>query len=80
MNVEVRLFATLRKYLPAGNDGIVGKMDLPSGSSIADVLRTLDIPPAMASLMLVDGRYESNKRRKLDEGCVLSIWPPIAGG
>ena len=80
MNVQVRLFATLRKQLPAGNDGTTGQIDVPAGSSIADVLKKLDIPPAMASLILVDGLYESDKHCKLDEGCVLSVWPPISGG
>ena len=80
MHVEVRLFATLRKHLPSGNDGTTGHVDVPAGSSIADVLDRLDIPPAMASLMLVNGRYESDRHRKLEQGCVLSVWPPVAGG
>ena len=80
MKVEVRLFATLREYLPAGGDGATAQIDMPAGSSIADVLTKLGIPSAAAFLVLVDGRHESSKDRKLSDGCVLSIWPPIAGG
>lgn len=80
MNIEVRLFATLRDYLPPGGDRTAARVDVPADSSIADVLSKLGIPTAMATLMLVDGRYEVDKDRKLNEGCVLSIWPPIAGG
>jgi len=53
---------------------------MPAGSSVAEVLARLGIPVAKAFLVLVDGRYEADKQRRLDDGCVLSIWPPIAGG
>ncbi len=80
MTVEIRLFATLRKYLPSGGDRASAPIEMPAGSSIADVLEELGIPVAMASLVLVNGHYESNKRRQLEDDCVLSVRPPIAGG
>ena len=80
MKIEVRLFATLRDYVPTHSEKGVVCMDVPDNSSIVDVLTELGIPVAMAFLVLVDGRYESDRHRKLSDGCVLSIWPPIAGG
>ena len=80
LKVEVRLFATLREYLPPGSDGASAQIDMPSGSSIADVLKKLGIPSGAAFLTLVDDRHEPSKKRKLHEGSVLSVWPPIAGG
>ena len=80
MGIEVRLFATLREYLPAGSSRTSVRLDLPPGSSIADVLDRLGIPPAAAFLILVNGLYESDRTRKLEDGCALSIWPPVAGG
>ena len=80
MGIEVRLFATLRTYLPPGSNRTSARLEMPAGASIADVLDTLGIPAAAAFLILVDGLYESDRQRKLDEGCVLSIWPPVAGG
>ena len=53
---------------------------MPGGSSVADVLDKLGIPPAAAFLILVNGLYESDRGRKLDDGCAVSIWPPVAGG
>jgi hypothetical protein len=76
----VRLFATLRKYLPPGGDGTAAPVDVPPDASVIDVVRQLGIPDAMVHLVLVDGRHEPDRRRSLAEGCVLSIWPPIAGG
>ena len=80
MNIEVRLFATLRECLPAGSSRTSTQVDMPAGSTITDVLDELGIPVAKAFLVLVNGLYESNKDRQLDDGCVLSIWPPVAGG
>jgi molybdopterin converting factor small subunit len=80
LRVEVRLFATLRKYLPPSGDGSSARLEMPAGSSVADVVNKLGIPNAMVHLVLVDGRHEPSKGRLLDDGAVLSIWPPIAGG
>ena len=80
MSIEVRLFATLRKCLPAGSSRTSGHLEMPPGSSIADLLDRLGIPPAAAFLILVNGLYESDRNRKLEDGCALSIWPPVAGG
>ena len=80
MNVEVRLFATLREHLPEGSDRTSTEIHLREGSTIVDVLAELGIPPEAAFLVLVNGHYESDKNRRLDHDCVLSVWPPIAGG
>ena len=80
MIVEVRLFAVLRKYLPAGSERTRTLMELPAGISIADVLARLSIPAEQATLVLVNGRHEANRLRRLEQDCVLSVFPPIAGG
>ncbi len=80
MNVEVRLFATLRDYLPPGGDRTGVQIEISDGAPIADVIDKLGIPAGLAHLVLLDGRHEPDRRRQLEDGCVLSIWPPIAGG
>jgi molybdopterin converting factor small subunit len=80
VNIEIRLFATLRKHLPAGSSRTSVRLDLPGGASIADALGELGIPVAAVHLVLINGIYEADKERALDDGCVLSVWPPIAGG
>ena len=80
MNVEVRLFATLRRYLPPGSGRTAARLGLSDGASIADVLDELAIPPKAVHLVLINGLYEANRSRQLTDGCVVSIWPPVAGG
>jgi len=80
VNVEVRLFATLRKYLPAGSERTSAQVEVPAGASIADALTALGIPVEAVHLLLVNGIYEPDKDRRLEDGCVLSAWPPVAGG
>ncbi len=80
MNIEVRLFATLRSYLPAGGNGRCTRVELPAGAGVEEVCARLGIPSGAAAIVLVDGRYEEDRRRPLPDGCVLSIFPPVAGG
>jgi sulfur-carrier protein len=80
MTIEVRLFATLRKFLPPGSERTRALLDLPVGSSIADVLARLAIPEETATLVLVNGRFEADRKRRLEGDLVLSVFPPIAGG
>lgn len=80
MNVEVRLFATLRRHLPPGGGRTAVRLDLAAGASVADALAHLGIPDGSPLIILLDGRYEADPRRALHDGCVLSVFPPIAGG
>jgi hypothetical protein len=80
MNIEVRLFATLRDYLPAGSASPVVRLDVTPGASIASVLARLAIPPAEVALTVVNGRYERDRERPLADGTVLSLWSHVAGG
>ena len=74
MEVEVKLFATLR-------DGRFnkGKVDLSQNSKISDLLEKLDIPRTVAAILLVNGQEASTDRERA-ENDVVSIFPPIAGG
>jgi molybdopterin converting factor small subunit len=80
MKIEVRLFATLRRHLPEGGDGAKATLELPDGSRLNDVIGRLGIAPQLAQLVMVDGVHESNRDRVLADGCVVSIFPPVAGG
>ena len=80
MKLEVRLFATLRRHLPAGSDGTKTVLDLPEGAHLSDVIARLGIPSQLAQLVMVDGMHETNRERVLADGAVVSIFPPVAGG
>ena len=80
MIVEVKLFATLRKFLPADSDGTRTRFDVSAGVSVGDVLVRLGIPSKAAAIVLVDGRCPADRRFPLGEGSVVSVFPALAGG
>jgi molybdopterin converting factor small subunit len=79
VKVEVRLFATLARYLPSGAIGDRAIFDLPEGITVAEVVRALAIPPDLERLTVVNG-LDAALDHRLSEGDVLSMFPPLAGG
>ncbi|MBI3015356.1 MAG: MoaD/ThiS family protein [Candidatus Tectomicrobia bacterium] len=79
MEVTVKLFALLRSYAPPETLGYVFHWQLEEGSSIADLLSALRIPPELAELVLVNGAH-SHPTERLHEGDVVSLFPALAGG
>jgi molybdopterin converting factor small subunit len=78
VTISVKLFATLKKYLPAGSqDGTT--LTLPKGSTVQDVVDALKIPRDHAG-MLVAGDTYVEIGTPLTEGLQLSIFPPLSGG
>ena len=74
MQVEVRLFARLRKGRLARQ-----KMDVPDGAVLRDVIAELGIPVEQVTLPLVNGRH-SDLDKPLGPDDVLSLFPALAGG
>lgn len=79
MRVEVRLFATLARYLPADHRTGAAIVDLPEGSTVADVASTLGIPADLSRIVLVNDQ-ETDDDRRLHGGDVVTLFPPLAGG
>jgi len=79
VRVEVRLFATLAAFLPPhGRDG-AAELELPEGSTVADVAQRLGIPPGLARVVLVNG-CDIGSDASLAARDVVTIFPPLAGG
>lgn len=79
MRIEVRLFATLERYLPPGSRNGIAVLDVPDGSTAADVAARLRIPAGFERVMLING-HESTPESRLSPGDVLDVYPPLAGG
>jgi sulfur-carrier protein len=79
MEIEVKLFATLRDYLPEGSSRFSCKMEIGSQTRIEDILSKLNIPDDVPKIILVNGVH-GKKEQVLKEGDILSIFPPVAGG
>ena len=83
MNVEVKLFASLRARIPNGTGR--STFDLEENVTLADLLEKLDIPGEMSQMTLINGEHcppeqEWRAKKKLKEGDVVSVFPPLAGG
>ena len=82
MKIVLRLYATLRDYLPAGHDtGMT--LDLPDGATVPDALAVLGIPLAKAHIIMIGGRHVLRPEvatRRLQDGDELAVFPAIGGG
>ncbi len=82
MKIELRLFATLRSYLPdVGATGIV--LDLPDGATIPDALAMQGVPIGLAHIVMINNRHvlrDAIASRRLVDGDQLAVFPAIGGG
>ena len=84
MRITFKLFAQLTDYLPveARHTNVI-ELDVAPEASISQIIEPYGMPPKLVHLVLVNGHYvapEQRGSRALEEGDVLAIWPPIAGG
>ncbi len=84
MHITFKLYASLTDYLPPqARVGNCMEIDVVPGATIAQVIEPFQLPMKMVHLVLVNGHYvapEDRASKVLQEGDVLAIWPPIAGG
>jgi molybdopterin converting factor small subunit len=80
MQIDVKLFANLRKLLPPGSSGSKATITLENGATIHALLQHLNVPFELAQMVLVNGEQTREFDRSLTEGDTVSIFPPVAGG
>jgi molybdopterin converting factor small subunit len=74
MEIEIRLFASLRNY---ANDK--SKIELEDGATVSDFIERIGVPPSEVAIILVDGRH-AHEDQRLHDGEAVSLFPAIAGG
>ena len=84
MQVTLKLYASLADHLPA-EARLTHRLplDLPAGTTVAEVIAQQNLPPKMCHLVLVNGHFippASRASRALLPDDELAIWPPVAGG
>lgn len=84
MKITFKLFATLTDYLPPeARRANQMELDIAPDTPLAAVYEPFGLPPKLVHLVLVNGKYiapEARGNTRLQEGDVLAIWPPVAGG
>ncbi len=79
MEIEVKLFANFRDYLPKGSDRFSCKMTINDSERVAEVLQRLGLPKDHPKIILINGVH-AKEDDPLRSGDVLSVFPPVAGG
>lgn len=80
MEIEVRLYASLKQFLPPGSTGRRAHVTLPPTATIPVLLDQLALPVASVQLVAVNGRHQEDPSYVLQDGDIVSIFPPLAGG
>ena len=73
--IQLKLFATLQQFMPESADNFV----IEAGTTIQSLLETLNIPPAKAKLIFIDG-IKADISQTLNGGERVGIFPPVGGG
>ena len=73
MVIEVRFFASLRRYTPADPSGIIS-VDVPDALSVEDLLHQLEVNPDHVKNILRNGK-ESKLVDHLADGDRLDLFP-----
>jgi sulfur-carrier protein len=80
MRIEVRLFASLARYMPArGATESPEMLEVADGLTVQELLRQLQVPPGAVKVVFLNGRHASGDQ-VLKQGDRVGIFPPVAGG
>ena len=83
MRVQLELYASLMKHLPPEAVRHRVQVELAPGSTAHILLDRYQVPFEQAHLVLRNGVFMHQAEREktlLEEGDVIAVWPPVAGG
>ncbi len=78
MRVKVKLFGPLLDRMPPGQRRVPMEIELPEGATVNDVANRLGLGEVGAVILIND--QEGHRGKRLNEGDVVSFFPPLAGG
>lgn len=79
MLVEVRVFATLRRYLPELGIGEAKIMELAQGTTLDEIREELGLPAAEVKVIMVNHR-QAFPDDLAEDGDRITYIPAVAGG
>jgi sulfur-carrier protein len=79
LQVRVTLFATLTQFTPGKEPGVPFVIEIPDGSTLADLMALLRLPEEEVKLTFINGRFQQAEYQLKNDDRV-GIFPPIGGG
>jgi len=79
MRVELRLYASLGRYMPERKSGPSEFMEVVEGSTIRALLEDLRVPLDSVKIIFLNGLH-ANGDEVLRDGDRVGVFPPVAGG
>ena len=79
IKIEVRLFATLRKYLPELGIGEPKMLELAEGTSFDDLRRQLNLPLEEVKVIMRNG-IQTELEEIIQDGDRIAYIPAVGGG
>lgn len=80
MKIELKLYASLGKYLPqAVREKKQGYLEIREGTTIKTLLEELKVPLETVKLIFINGVHAKHDD-VLKEGDRVGVFPPVAGG
>lgn len=78
MKIEVRLYATLRAFIPEALNGIL-LVNMSEDSTVEDLLSQIKIDKSEIHMLMINGA-SSSFAQILREGDRVGLFPPVGGG
>ena len=79
IRVDCRLYAGLRKFAPEYGVGEAMELELPEGTTLAELYDLLKVPPGEVKRTFVSG-ISRGPNHVLSNGDRVALFPPIGGG
>ncbi|MEW6425260.1 MAG: MoaD/ThiS family protein [Bacillota bacterium] len=79
MEVEVRVYSGLEKFVPGAGPGKALLVQVPEGATGRELIAQLQIPSDQIFTMFVNGRH-ALPEQVLQPGDRVALFPPIGGG
>lgn len=79
MKAEIRLFANFRDFLPPGSGSSSFTMSFEGKRTVKEIIEELRLPDDIPRIIVVNGLH-TEADYVLQDGDVVSLFPPLAGG
>ena len=79
MHVELRLYASLQKFLPGNSTDNSRSVEMEEGATVKNLLEKFQIPLDAPKVIFLNGIHARGDE-VLKEGDRVGAFPPVAGG